>query len=372
MDVRAVVDYSWARPQPSGLKARGYDGAIRYIAVGRSNAGKVLTPGERDALWAAGIAVGLVWETSAGRPLGGFNAGVEDARAANIEADLLDWPAHVPLAYAVDFDPTGKLDTIADYFHGVLSVPGRPVGTYGTYSVIERLATVAVGGRRVECFWQCAGWSGGGSGSGGSIRLDDGSTRKVSRHSCLYQDIEGTRLKGTDHNHVLGHVAFLHHPDHQPTLKEKIMANGVKLPDLTGQTVWLWTEDGVGRPRCFELPFPHGTSAALQSGRIDGIVELHGDEARWFHDTLIVAGPIVAEWQEAAGGVAQTEAIKDAVAAGVDEVLAAIEADDDVVTPTLPPTFATEVATAVLAKVGTTVEDAAARGVDRELDAIGD
>lgn len=146
------------------------------------------------------------------------------------------------------------------------------------------------------------------------------------------------------------------------------MANGVKLPDRTGGSVWLSTTDGVGRPRRIELGYPHGTTAALAAGLIDGVVELRGDEGNYYHDNWIVAGPIAAEW----GDIGLAAGIKDAVAAGVDEVLAAIEADDDVVTPTLPPTFATDLAAALVAKVAPAVETAAAAGVDRELDAVAD
>lgn len=209
-----VVDYSWARPSAADLRRRGYTGAMRYLS---HEPGKNLSIPERDALWAEGIAIGLVWESSAGRPLAGFDAGLQDAKDGNWQASALGWPPFVPIGYAVDFDPAGKLDRIVDYFIGTLSVAGRPVGAYGSYEVLERLTALDVGGRRVECFWQCAGWSGSGYGSGGTIRLDDGSNRRVSRHACLYQDIAETRHAGEDHNHVLGHVAFLHHPDQQHT-----------------------------------------------------------------------------------------------------------------------------------------------------------
>jgi hypothetical protein len=207
-----VVDYSWARPAPSFLRERGYTGVMRYLSHER---GKNLSVAERDALWAVGIAVGLVWESVGSRALGGFEAGASDAREANDQADALAYPRSVPIAYAVDFDPGNRVNQVMDYFLGALSVPGRPVGVYGSYDVLERCATLRFGTRSIECFWQCAGWSGSGTGSGGSIRLDDGSTRRVSRHACLYQDIEGSRLAGTDHNHVLGHVDFLYHPDQQ-------------------------------------------------------------------------------------------------------------------------------------------------------------
>jgi hypothetical protein len=357
-----VIDYSWSRPSPADLARRGYTGAMRYLS---HEPGKNLSSAERDALWRAGIAVGLVWEASSGRPLAGFDAGRADAVEANRQASAFGWPDWTPIAYAVDFDPARNLGAIEQYFRGALSVPGRPVGMYGAYSAVEHLAGITHAGRRVECFWQCAGWSGTGSGSGGSIRLDDGSQRRVSRHTCLYQDISETRMPGTDHNHVLGHVAFLYHPDQQAQqIKETAMANGVKIPDIpeSGQRVWVSTTDGVGRPRRYEAPYPDGTSALLSAGVIDGIVELTGNAGRWYWNTFIEVAPVVAEWTALSGNLAQTDDLKAAIAAAINELD----------TPDLPPTFAADVAGAVLAKIGPVVEDAAAAGVDRELDAQAD
>jgi hypothetical protein len=355
-----VIDYSWSRPTPQSLRERGYTGAMRYLS---HEPGKNLSARERDALWAAGIAVGLVWESNPGRPLQGFKAGVDDAREANRQAAALGWPTGTPIAYAVDFDPANRMGAVQDYFHGVLSAGGRPVGIYGSYGVIEASAGWQWEGRRVECFWQCAGWSGSGSGTGGSIRLDDGSTRRVSRHACLYQDISETRMPGTDHNHVLGHVAFLHHPDQQvQALKETVMANGVKLPEITGGSVWISTTDGVGRPRRYEAPYPDGTSALIDSKVIDGVVELTGNAGRWYYNFFIEVAPIVAEWTAISSAVAQTDQLK----AAIETAIASVESPD------LPLTFANDVATKVLASIGPAVTDAAAAGVDRELDQLTD
>jgi hypothetical protein len=150
--------------------------------------------------------------------------------------------------------------------------------------------------------------------------------------------------------------------------KEKVMANGVKLPDIpeSGNRVWVSTTDGVGRPRCYEAPYPDGTSALLTAGVIDGIVELTGGPARWYYNTFIVAAPVVAEWTALSGNLAQTEDIKAAIAASVTDAL------DGIDTPELPASFAADVAGAVLAKIGPTVTDAAAAGVDRELDKLSD
>lgn len=133
------------------------------------------------------------------------------------------------------------------------------------------------------------------------------------------------------------HITTLTH------LKEMVMANGVKLPDIdeSGQTVWLPTTDGVGRPRRVALPYPHGTSAALEAGVIDGVVELTGDVGREFWNYWIQAADVVDEWQEAAAGVANTEKLK----AAIEAALADVEA------PGLPATFADDVVNELVARL---------------------
>lgn len=172
-----AVDYSSARPDPHALAAAGYRHVLRYLSHEPS---KNLTPAERDALHAAEIFVGLVWETTANRTLGGEAAGRQDAVEANAQADALGFPKDRVIFYAVDFDASaGQISgPITSYFNGANSVGGRPRGVYGSYRVIEGI----VGAGIVGCGWQCAAWSGTGTGTGGSI---DG--RRLSAHACLFQ-----------------------------------------------------------------------------------------------------------------------------------------------------------------------------------------
>lgn len=169
-----VVDYSWARPSPQLIRDTGYVGALRYLSHDPS---KNLSPVERDALFAAGLGVGLIWETTARRPSGGFAAGAEDVHHAEAQADRLGWPGDRPLYYAVDFD-TGPDGAVTEYFHGINSGARRPTGCYGSYRVIEGI----VGGGIAAWGWQCAAWSGDGWGTGGSI-----GGRRVSIHARLFQ-----------------------------------------------------------------------------------------------------------------------------------------------------------------------------------------
>jgi hypothetical protein len=238
-----VYDYSWARPTVEVLLGAGCTGVMRYAATGAANAGKVLSIPERNRLWAAGIPIGLVWETTAGRPKGGFGAGVVDAQQANAFADRLEWPADVPISYAVDFDPVGWLDEIRDYFRGVLSVPGRPVGDYGSRDVVDTLAELEHDGRRVVCHWQCAGWSGRATAEP-LVRLDNGERRRRSLHSCMVQDIPETRLPGTDVNHVFGHVDFLYHPD-QPRHGHEAPTAEPENDDMADTYLWVNRTDST-------------------------------------------------------------------------------------------------------------------------------
>lgn len=169
-----VVDYSWARPTPQLIRDSGYVGAVRYLSYDPS---KNLSPIERDALFTAGLAVGLVWETTASRALGGGPAGAEDAAEAERQADALGWPGDRPLYYAVDFDAVAG-GPVTDYFHGATGAARRPVGIYGSYGIVEGI----VGSGLVAWGWQAAAWSGGGQGTGGSIE-----GRRVSAHARLFQ-----------------------------------------------------------------------------------------------------------------------------------------------------------------------------------------
>src|SRR5262245_38118081 len=53
------VDYSWARPSPSGLYAEGYRFAARYLSY--DTTGKNLSAAEAEALWAAGVDIVANW-----------------------------------------------------------------------------------------------------------------------------------------------------------------------------------------------------------------------------------------------------------------------------------------------------------------------
>ena len=151
------VDYSWARPSPSGLKSEGYTFAARYLSY--DNTGKNLSKGEADALWAAGVDVVANWENSATAALNGYSQGVSDAQAADGQANADGIPAGRPIYFSVDFDASpGDQTAIDAYFDGIASVIGLArTGAYGGYYVIQRLFDAG----KIKWGWQTYAWSGG-------------------------------------------------------------------------------------------------------------------------------------------------------------------------------------------------------------------
>ena len=157
---RRGVDYSFARPSPSGLHGAGYTFAARYFSYDNSGThGKILFEGEANALLAAGVDIVSNWEYAADDALGGYNAGVNDAKVAEGQAAAAGAPAARPIYFSVDFDATpGQQAPINDYMDGVASVLGRTrTGAYGGYYVIKRLFDAG----KITWGWQTYAWSGG-------------------------------------------------------------------------------------------------------------------------------------------------------------------------------------------------------------------
>ena len=174
-----VADYSWQHPTTDELKAAGYGAVMRYLA--RKIDAKLLQSGEAEELHAAGIGIGLVWETTAARAGEGAAAGLADANDAEALADRLGVPDATPIFYAVDFETSA--DVVRPYFAAILGAARRPVGVYGSYRVVEGLP-------EVPWVWQTVAWSYG----------------RISERCHLYQ--KGSRLDGTDHNTLYRQLPF--------------------------------------------------------------------------------------------------------------------------------------------------------------------
>ncbi len=316
-----VADYSWARPAPAALVASGFTAVLRYLS---HEPAKNLSPGERDALHAAGLAVGLVWESTANRALSGYAAGRADARDANAQADALGFPAAKVLFYAVDIS-TGP-GPVTDYFRGVEDAGGRPVGVYGTYDVIEGL----VGSGFVSCGWQCAAWSGTGSGSGGSY---DG--RRLSRHACLFQRAAAVLGGSVDENVVLMDPSpWAWHPN-QPTItKESLMGRPVHCPNMndahanSGDAQWMLVHDGNGKERRRFLG-PGEPDRFIAIGTLEGpVATLTGADADWFLGFPEVPAVHLAE-QIDGGALRLVAYIRDQIVAPVAQLAGRAPADVD-------------------------------------------
>ena len=174
MSETLYLDYSWTVPAAAAIKAAGYSGVLRYISPDTS---KNLKAPERDALLAAGLGIGLVWESTSGRAGQGFAAGAADGIEATRQAKALGYPTACPIFFAVD---SGALSAsaVAPYFAGARSSSGYPVGVYGSGAVVDATAGFK---------WQTSAWSG----------------QYVSPHANFYQRVKATvahPLAGTDEN----------------------------------------------------------------------------------------------------------------------------------------------------------------------------
>lgn len=173
------LDYSFARPSIATIKALGYGGVMRYLSLPADNP-KNITATEAHALRAAGLKIGLVWETTANRASAGAAAGTADAHAANAQADALGYPKGAVIFYAVDFD--ASVAQVKPYFDALKAAPGRPVGLYGGIKL--------TGIKLTSYNWQTVAWSNG----------------NVDGDANLYQRLHATvkgAPSGTDENILL-------------------------------------------------------------------------------------------------------------------------------------------------------------------------
>lgn len=152
------VDYAWARPGGAKLKANGKTFAMRYVDYPGAG-GKELGPEELADLKANGIAVGLVYEQTAGRIFEGGPAGTDDANQCVVSGTVLGWPADRPFYFACDADATeDQLAYVDDYLVGAASVLGvARVGIYGEAEVVDHCLNAGT----ATWGWQTYAWSGG-------------------------------------------------------------------------------------------------------------------------------------------------------------------------------------------------------------------
>lgn len=161
------VDFAWhGALDPEAFKAEGVEFVVRYLA-GNQYPDKELSQAEADMWSAAGIQVVLVWETTAGRALEGYEAGYKDASMAFPQAHSLGMPEDKPIYFAVDVDTDGP--SVRDYFQGVYDwartnfpdgMATPRIGIYGGYAPVKwiRDAGYAAYGWQTVAWMKGRGW----------------------------------------------------------------------------------------------------------------------------------------------------------------------------------------------------------------------
>lgn len=147
-----LIDYAWQHPDPKAIKDAGYTGVLRYFSTDPT---KDLTAAEAKALHAAGLKVGVVWETTAKEAESSATQGAKDRAEAEKRAAALGIPKTVPLFYAVDEGTT--VDKVDQYFQGVHHGATHPVGVYGSKTIVEGILAKGF----ATYAWQTSAWSGG-------------------------------------------------------------------------------------------------------------------------------------------------------------------------------------------------------------------
>lgn len=138
------------------LKDSGMDFVMRYFVPRSMN--KSLTTDEADSAHAAGIALGLVYETTANRALQGRNAGVNDAETVNKLIEEYHPPLYTAIYFAVDCDVVpSQMSTVVEYFQGIKDTLNRryKIGVYGGRRVLKYLKTQK---DLCDYYWSAYAW----------------------------------------------------------------------------------------------------------------------------------------------------------------------------------------------------------------------
>lgn len=154
---RAVVvgtglDYSAGVITSGAIRGAGHTFVIRYVddpAVGLGR--KHIRGAEYAELTRGGVTVWLVFEIATTDMLGGFNAGVANARRALTGARAVGYPDDQPIFMACDMHlSAGQIPACLAYIDGAATVLGR--GRTGVYGFPELISASQGHG---AVFWQC-------------------------------------------------------------------------------------------------------------------------------------------------------------------------------------------------------------------------
>jgi hypothetical protein len=146
-----LLDYAFQHPPMTAIQNSGAVGVLRYACP--AGAPKRITPDEAKQIRAAGLWLGLVFESTATRATQGHAAGLADAQMAAQQACAIGYPNTAPLFFAVDQDTDWA--SVASYFQGVKDAKmPNPRGAYGSYDIVEGAAAAGV-----PYLWQTVAWS---------------------------------------------------------------------------------------------------------------------------------------------------------------------------------------------------------------------
>jgi Domain of unknown function (DUF1906) len=152
---RGGVDYSFARPSPTGLRRIGATFAGRYLTGG----GKALTVEEARDLGAAGLDLVALFELEEESMALGGGEGAAHGRQALDAARALGMPLDRPIYFACDFDiDESQMGAALDYMYAARRVLAGHyyAAAYGGLRLVT--ATLAAG---FGFAWQTLAWSGG-------------------------------------------------------------------------------------------------------------------------------------------------------------------------------------------------------------------
>lgn len=241
----------------SAARAEGYSFVMRYGPPSMY----AMSMSECESIRSQGFGVGHVFEVQGDRALRGAQQGAADGRQHDAWADSCGAPGWVRLAYCAQdsgsITPAQLRGPVADYARAFNANCRRPTMPYGPYDAIEILC----GELGISPYgWQTAGWSGSGAGSGGSFHCSDGSVRRLSKHTAMFQDVGDVLGGQADRNVVTNNVT----PDWawggpytgaKPNQEDDDMINWRPVhvpadPNIpgSGDAQWLLTWDGDGRP----------------------------------------------------------------------------------------------------------------------------
>jgi hypothetical protein len=188
-----ACDFLYQPGSPTQIKNAGYDAVLLYL--------RATTVSAVEAYLAAGLGVGLIFETAAAEATSGGSVGTTDGQVAVSQAQGLGAPGGAVIFVNIgDFaaTPSETADVCAYLaaWSAQVTDAGYTVGAYGTRWIIEQMVSLGAS----ACWWQNAMDD---QGSLGSV---------VSPHASLYQRVTPSLVipggGGWDEDEILGLVSW--------------------------------------------------------------------------------------------------------------------------------------------------------------------